>query len=62
VRLVCGSHLRCKRLKSLAKKVKVKRFRERFIRSVIVSFKPLQPKGALYALIIISNKELQACI
>ena len=58
MRAVYRSHLGYRRFKSPARKVEVKRFCRRFMRSIIVSPKPLQPRGALYALIIVSNKEL----
>jgi hypothetical protein len=60
VRLVYGSHLGYKKLKSLIKKVKERRFRKRLKRFVIMSPKPVLPRGALYALIIVSNIELRA--
>ena len=51
-------YLKCKRLKSLARKVKERRFYKRLKRFIIISLKPLQPRGALYALIIVNNEEL----
>jgi hypothetical protein len=58
VYLVYKSYLGYKRLKSLIRKVKERRFRGRFKRFIIISPKPILPREILYILIIISNKEL----
>jgi hypothetical protein len=58
VRLVYRSYLGYKRLKSPARKVKERRFYKRFRIFIIISPKLILPREALYALIIVSNKEL----
>jgi hypothetical protein len=62
VRLVYGSYLGYRRLKSPARKVEERRFRGRLRRFVIMSPEPALPGGALYTLIIVSTKELRAWI
>jgi hypothetical protein len=60
--LVYKSHLRCRRLKLLARNAEAMRVCKRLVRSVIVFLAPSQLGGALYTLIIVTRGELQAWI
>jgi hypothetical protein len=53
VQVVYKSHLRYKRLKSLAKKAKVRRLSKRPRRAVITAPRLVNPGGVLYTLIIV---------
>jgi hypothetical protein len=50
---VCRFYLRCKRLKSLAKKAKVRKLSKRPKRAVIVAPRLVNLRRALYVLIIV---------
>ena len=53
MQVVCRSHLRCRRLKSPAKKAEVRRLGRRLRRAVIAVPRLVDLEGALYILIIV---------